>query len=154
MTIVARDEWCSECGNMHPRYLDGCPKKKTNTNKSQMKNEEEASKKACELIRKQNQIPKHINDADVIDTYKDEWSWFMQGWRETNKTQSHQEPKPLQSDNPNLEKLRTVCQGLIDSIDNGNYHEDEDNDDEHYIYEAAMEALYGKDVWNYINERT
>lgn len=27
MTIKAQDEWCVECRNMHPRYLEGCPNK-------------------------------------------------------------------------------------------------------------------------------
>lgn len=29
-----------------------------------------------------------------------------------------------------------------------------DGDDEHYIYEAVMEAYYGKDIWEFINNRT
>lgn len=29
-----------------------------------------------------------------------------------------------------------------------------DGDDEHYIYEAVMEAYYGKGIWEFINDRT
>lgn len=55
--------------------------------------EEEASKKACELLRKHFVGLDHANivaagddivpydDAYIIRNYPDEWYWFMQGWK-------------------------------------------------------------------------
>lgn len=60
-----------------------------------MKTKEEASKKACELLRKHFIGLNHLNiihadngigpydDDYMIRNYPDEWSWFMQGWQET-----------------------------------------------------------------------
>ena len=47
--------------------------------------EEQASKKAVELIKKQHNYLDHfqLEDKFIIERYSDEWSWFMQGWKET-----------------------------------------------------------------------
>lgn len=55
-----------------------------------MLTESEASKKACELLRKQFVFCNHPNikaydDDYIIRNYPDEWGWFMQGWQETIK---------------------------------------------------------------------
>lgn len=42
----------------------------------------------------------------------------------------------------------TVVYGVTKLIDEGC----EPKDHEHYIYEAAMEAVYGKDVWSWYNK--
>ncbi len=58
-----------------------------------MKTKEEASKKACELLKKHFITESHPNydaydDDYIIRNYPDEWSWFMQGWQETINHQS------------------------------------------------------------------
>jgi len=58
-------------------------------------------------------------------------------------------PRPLA--NPDLRILRETCQAHIDSIAAGTFHEDDD--DQHYIFEEAIEALYGKDIWDWIQEQ-
>ena len=60
--------------------------------------------------------------------------------------------KPKQLKTINLESLVSTCQQHLDYIDSDDYYED--NDDAHYIYEEAMRTIFGKDVFNYINERT
>ena len=57
--------------------------------------------------------------------------------------------KSKQLQEVNLQDLRDTCQGYIDFIASDDFHED--NDYDHYIFEKAMEALYGKNVWKYIN---
>lgn len=62
--------------------------------------------------------------------------------------------KPLQieEDKVDLTALKEICQSYIDFVDNDEeYHED--NDYSHYIFETTMEALFGKGVWNFINNR-
>lgn len=53
-----------------------------------MKTEDEANKRACELLKKhfisENYPDYAVYDDDyIIRNYPDEWSWFMQGWKET-----------------------------------------------------------------------
>jgi hypothetical protein len=49
------------------------------------------------------------------------------------------------------EGLRSLCQSYIDELAKEEGYVDEDL--EHYIFEAAMEACFGKDVWKWINAR-
>lgn len=56
---------------------------------------------------------------------------------------------PQQLENIDITALKRLCQEHIDDFNTGN----EDDDDEHYIYEAAMEAVFGKNVWKWINSR-
>lgn len=57
--------------------------------------------------------------------------------------------KPKQIVKPNLANLTKVCQQYIDFIgDSSSYHEDNDYDE--YIFETAMETIFGEDVWKYV----
>lgn len=56
--------------------------------------------------------------------------------------------RPVLNENADLTALKATCQSVIDDVVNGNYHED--NDDKYYIYEAAMIAFFGKDVFKWI----
>lgn len=38
------------------------------------------SKLACKAIRTLHNIDQSIDDDKIIEEYKDEWSWFMQGY--------------------------------------------------------------------------
>lgn len=53
-------------------------------------------------------------------------------------------PKPLEQ--PNYKELEELCEYHLK-------HLNDDDDSEHYIYEAAIEAIYGEDVWDYINSK-
>lgn len=56
-------------------------------------------------------------------------------------------PQPLQ--NPDFSELITLCQYHLNSIEKNGPNDDSDK--EHYIYETALEAVFGQDVWQWIN---
>jgi len=60
--------------------------------------------------------------------------------------------KPVQLQNMDFTALIEQCQEEIDDVNDGNYSEDSDNI--HYMYEAAMMAVFGKDVFKWMNENT
>lgn len=53
-------------------------------------------------------------------------------------------------DNPNWKPLLDVCHDYLHELEVMGWADD---DYKHYIYEAALDAIYGKDVWNFINGR-
>lgn len=57
--------------------------------------------------------------------------------------------KPKQLAEFDLLLLTETCGEYIDRIASGKYHEDDDI--KHYIFECAIETIYGKDVWKWIN---
>jgi hypothetical protein len=60
--------------------------------------------------------------------------------------------KPKQLIEVNLDELRKICQEYVDFVDSDDEYY-EDNNYDQYIFGRAMVALYGKDVFNWINER-
>lgn len=60
--------------------------------------------------------------------------------------------KPKQLENVNIQKLREICQEFIDYLDNDRDY-DEDHDYDNFIFERAMEVIFGEAIWDYINER-
>ena len=63
-----------------------------------------------------------------------------------------EKPKQLNTEEIDLSALKEICQNYIDFVDNDEkYHED--NDYDHCIFEIAMETIFGKEVWNFINNR-
>lgn len=61
-------------------------------------------------------------------------------------------PKPLE--NPDFSFLSEQCKAHILEMTSIDYCEDNCSDNAHYIYEAAMQAVYGKDIWTWINKQT
>jgi hypothetical protein len=59
-------------------------------------------------------------------------------------------PKPLEF--PNFDHVKKACAEHVQSIIDGTYHED--NDDAHYIFEEAMKAVYGADIFKWYNANT
>jgi hypothetical protein len=59
---------------------------------------------------------------------------------------------PKQVENPELDELRNICNEYIKFVDGPDYHED--NDFKHYIFEKAVETIYGQIIWDFINEKT
>ena len=49
-----------------------------------------------------------------------------------------------------FDKLLKTCEIIMDEMMSGNWHED--NDDSAYIYEAAMEDIYGEGIFDFINK--
>jgi hypothetical protein len=61
----------------------------------------------------------------------------------------HERPEP--NPNPDFSELKDICLAYLDKVEkgDGNFTEDE----KHYIFEAAINAIYGEHVWEFINER-
>lgn len=59
-------------------------------------------------------------------------------------------PQPLAE--PNYEKLRELCADLINEMAIGSYHPDQDWDQ--WIYEEALIAIYGKNIFEWINKNS
>lgn len=67
---------------------------------------------------------------------------------ERRKRELRGPPTPLKEpDFSNLQEL--VVEGTKASVQNGY----EDDDFQHYVYEAAMEAVFGKDFWTWRNKQ-
>ena len=60
--------------------------------------------------------------------------------------------KPTQLDVVDLTKLRICCQDYIDFVSSDKYHCD--NDFDYYIFEEALIAIFGDDVFDFTNSKT
>jgi len=65
---------------------------------------------------------------------------------ELKRRQEKSKPKLL--DSPNIKLLQAICQNYINDLERDSYIDD---DREHYIFEVAMETVFGKDIWTYVN---
>jgi hypothetical protein len=61
----------------------------------------------------------------------------------------YSEPEPLGA--PDYTKLEETVVGYVGFVWGDDYHED--NDYRHYIFEAAMEAVYGEEIWDQMRKR-
>jgi hypothetical protein len=61
-----------------------------------------------------------------------------------------EEKKPKQIERPDLTRLRQSCQTYIDTLADKGYPP---KDGDHYIFETAMNTIYGDRVWSWVNER-
>lgn len=59
-----------------------------------------------------------------------------------------EKPRPLP--NPNFQRLQESCVACIEKIEKEG---DPEGDCKHWIYESALEAVFGKDVWKWINSK-
>jgi chorismate mutase len=71
--------------------------------------------------------------------------------RREKKAKELAKPKMLAVPARNPEYLEKVCQEYIDFIASDEYHED--NDYKNYIYENAIEMLFGSEIWEWINSK-
>lgn len=60
-------------------------------------------------------------------------------------------PKPKAVENPDFSRTKKICQQYIDFVASKDYHED--NDFKDYIFETALEDVFGADVWKFINSK-
>lgn len=63
-----------------------------------------------------------------------------------NRRNPLEPPKPIA--NPDWSKLIRVCQERVTEYVEGNT---EDSDTPHYIYEESMTAVFGNDIWKWVN---
>lgn len=61
-------------------------------------------------------------------------------------------PKPLEK--PDFAALIEAVQAYVDFVESEEYHEDSASDERNYVFEAAVEAVYGPNIWPHINSET
>lgn len=62
-------------------------------------------------------------------------------------------PELIHDNKIDLTDLKKQCQEYIDYLSSDDFHEDGDSKRVPYIFESAMKALFGKNVFDYINEQ-
>lgn len=60
-------------------------------------------------------------------------------------------PQLITDDKLDLSSLRSTCEEYIDIVVNDKYGRE---DAQHYIYEEAMKAIYGKNIFDFINKHS
>lgn len=70
---------------------------------------------------------------------------------ETSK-ESEDFPTPTIQKDIDWSNVIKQAEDIRDEVVNGEYHEDNDND--HYLYEAVMEAVFGKDFFKWFNKNS
>ena len=86
-----------------------------------------------------------LKDYTVIELENE----LRERYTEEALAEEKEKKKPKQLEYIDCLYMREICQEYIDSIAEKGYV---DEDMEHYIFETTMEAVYGKKVWEYINE--
>lgn len=67
-----------------------------------------------------------------------------------NEVNTPSVPQPLA--NPDFSKVqKMVIEHVAGYADSDNCRDDED--DTHYLFEAAVEAIYGPNIWKWINKQ-
>jgi len=66
---------------------------------------------------------------------------------ELKRREDTEVPQPEPLENPNYSSLLATCESYMAELGR---HESEDSELPHYIYEAAMTAIYGLGVWKWI----
>lgn len=61
--------------------------------------------------------------------------------------------KPKQKAIIDYKELEVLVSQYLDDIGTDEMTEDQQSDREHYIFEAAVNAIYGDAAWNYINSK-
>lgn len=61
-------------------------------------------------------------------------------------------PDPIPVDERDWNEIEQIAESIVKEIQNGTYHED--NDYDHYMYDAAMTAVYGDKFWDWFNKNT
>jgi len=62
------------------------------------------------------------------------------------------EPAPVAIKNPDTEPLKRMIDKYIEFVSGPNYCED--NDYDHDIFETAVETIYGKQFWVWLNQNS
>ena len=64
--------------------------------------------------------------------------------------EEREKPLPLPMIDQDFTQVIKLCESYINDLDKDGWV---DEDMDHYIFEAAMEAVYGKSVWEWINKK-
>jgi len=66
------------------------------------------------------------------------------------KEEAERQAMPVPLDNPDWSVVTKYCKGYIEDLHTKGYTH---TDDKQYIFEAAMNAVFGKNVWQWINAK-
>ena len=69
---------------------------------------------------------------------------------EIERRDRRRKDRPIQVKDPDFGPAVKYAEELMNDIEKGEVNDDA----QHYVYETVMEAVYGKDVWNWINENS
>lgn len=61
--------------------------------------------------------------------------------------------RPLRKSKVNIEELVQSCEEFLSFLDGDEYHEDRIVNYENDVFEKVMEAIYGKEVFKFINSK-
>lgn len=61
--------------------------------------------------------------------------------------------RPLRKSKINIEELVQSCEEFLSFLDGDEYHEDRIVNYENDVFEKVMEAIYGKEVFKFINSK-
>ena len=86
-----------------------------------------------------------MNDLECFDTEQ------LEAELEKRKQKKEEKVKPKPISNPDWIHVETLCQEYVDMLFRGGKDYGDFDD---YIFEAAIEAVFGKDVWSWIGART
>lgn len=81
---------------------------------------------------------KHINDYSIEE---------LQALIEQKKKEEREAPAPLVS--PNFSPIINMVKEYISDLEKGR----EPADSKQWIFEAAVEAVYGRKIWDWVNKR-
>jgi hypothetical protein len=62
-------------------------------------------------------------------------------------------PRPLKVENVDIKKLWNTCEDFISFLESDEYHEDKIENYVNDVFGKAMESIYGKEVFKFINNR-
>jgi len=65
------------------------------------------------------------------------------------EVEARKQDKPSPLDVYNVITLRQLCVDYIERFDSYKH----DDDIEHYIFEEALKMIYGKDIFNWVNQK-
>lgn len=69
--------------------------------------------------------------------------------RKKKTREAGERPRPLKS--LQVQKLIDICDAHIESMETGEYHDDDDS--KHYIYEEAMKTVFGPKIFEWMNKK-
>jgi hypothetical protein len=61
-------------------------------------------------------------------------------------------PKPKPLSNINWDEVKGMAEEIVNEKTSSDENDDDHADNIHYIYEEVMEAIYGPDIWTYLNQ--
>ena len=88
-----------------------------------------------------------INDPEAI-RLQSEIDRLQAELEQKRREQELATPKPVE--NPDWSGVQEMCQEVIDSLAKDGWYDD---DMDHYIFEGAMQAVFGEDVFTWMNKR-